>query len=104
MCWSTLNKGCNEALGVHDVFDGCWFLSQKRQGAEAQSLFERNHSELDGTGFPLQNNRRIEFHLEPILPPHNLLNQKRWNAGSPKYSKAHDISIAALWSFQSPEV
>jgi len=28
------------------------FLSQSRQGAEAQSFFKRNHRELDGAGFP----------------------------------------------------
>ncbi len=52
MCWSTLYAGCNEALDAYGVFDGCLFLSQSRQGAEAQSFFKRNHRELDGAGFP----------------------------------------------------
>jgi len=34
-----LYAGCNEALDDDGVFDGCLFLSQSRQGAEAQSYF-----------------------------------------------------------------
>jgi hypothetical protein len=107
MRWSTLNAGCNEPLGVHDVFDGWSFLSQRRQGAEAQSFFERNNSELDGACPSVAKepeNRRVECHLEPKLPPDNSPDQKTWNAGSPKYPKANDISNAALWWFKNSEV
>jgi len=52
MSWSTLYAGCNNALDADGVFDGCLFLSQRRQGAEAQSFFEGNRGDLDGVGFP----------------------------------------------------